>query len=319
MTGALAWVREHRGILLALLVEVAVFAVVAPSFLDARNQVNVLRQISINAVIAAGMTFVILTGGIDLSVGSIVSLAGVSTALAMKSVASSPGPSVAAGIGAGLATGLAVGALNGLAITQLRVPPFIATLASMTMARGAAYLATGAADYSSFPTAFAFLGRGWLVENVLPFPVLVMAVVFALSGLLLTRTRFGRHVYALGGSEEAARLSGISVRRTKLLVYALSGICSAVGGLLLVSRLDAANAKYGEFYELDAIAAVVVGGASLSGGKGSIGATLVGALIIGELNNGLNLANVESYTQKVVLGAVILASVAIDQIRHRAR
>jgi ribose transport system permease protein len=276
------------------------------TFLTGRNLVYVLLQISVNLILASGMTLVILTAGIDLSVGSVLALAGVVGAdLVTKGV---PLPLAAAGaVGVGALLGLA----NGAAIVGLRVAPFIATLATMTAARGLAYLYTGGQSIGGLSGAFVWLGNGRI--GPLPVPVLVAAIVVGCVAVVLGRTVFGRRVYAVGGNEEATRLSGVRVGRVKLLVYTLAGACAALGGLLLAARLGSGDPKVGTMYELDAIAAVVGGGTSLMGGRGGVWGTVLGALIIGVLNNGLVLLDVSTFYQMVVKGLVILGAVAMDR------
>jgi len=246
---------------------------------------------------------VILTGGIDLSVGSVVGLAGVLSADALVRGAALP-----AGVAVGLSGGVLVGTVNGLAVTKLRVPPFIVTLAMMLIVRGAAYKYTNARTISGLPPAFAALSQGALAAAI-------MAAVFALAWVVLMRTPFGRHVYATGGNPEAAWLAGIRVQRVLLAVYALCGLCAGLAGILVASRLNAGYPKAGEFYELDAVTAVVVGGTSLFGGRGSVWGTLAGAFFIGILNNGLNLFHVETYDQLMVKGVVLLAAASLDRWR----
>jgi ribose/xylose/arabinose/galactoside ABC-type transport system permease subunit len=283
--------------------ECALLAFATDAFLSEGNLTNVLRQNAFTAILAAGMSFAILTGGIDLSVGSVVALAGVLCADVLAH-----GFGLTAGIAAGLGVGLAVGIVNGLVVTQVRIPPFIVTLAMMLVVRGAAYKHTDARTISGLPDAFGVLSRGLL-------PAGVMAGVFAAAWVLLTRTRFGRHVYATGGNREAAWLAGVRVQRVLLAVYALSGLCAGLAGVLVASRLNAGYPKAGEFYELDAVTAVVVGGTSLFGGRGSIWGTLAGAFFIGILNNGLNLFHVETYDQLIVKGIVLLAAASLDRWR----
>jgi len=317
---------ERLGIYSAFALEMIIFALLSERFLTYANQINVLRQISINAIIAVGMTFVILTAGIDLSVGSIVALSGVILASILKLPGLSVSFLLVLAIIAGLLVGALAGAFNGWVIVTFRIPPFISTLAMMTIARGLAFLYTEGRPVWGLPRAFDYVGRGHFLKGLLerlhpalgeivPFPIVLMAVTFMAAHLALTRTTFGRHVYAVGGNEEATRLSGINTNRVKLWVYTLSGVTSGLSGLILASRLGSGQPNAGIMFELDAIAAVVVGGTSLMGGRGTIGGTLLGALIIGELNNGLNLVGVESYMQKVILGAVILLAVLLDRLR----
>jgi ribose transport system permease protein len=294
---------SRHAIWIALVVECVILALTTDAFLTWNNVMNVLRQNAFTAVLAAGMSLAILTAGIDLSVGSVVGLAGVVCADVLVR-----GGGLAAGIGAGLGVGLAVGLVNGLAVTKVRIPPFIATLATMLIVRGGAYKYTDARTISGLPAAFGALGQGIA-------PIVVMAAVFAAAWVLLARTPLGRQVYATGGNREAAWLSGIRVDRVLLVVYALCGLSAGLAGVLVASRLNAGYPKAGEFYELDAVTAVVVGGTSLFGGRGSVGGTLAGALFIGILNNGLNLYHVGLYDQLMMKGVVLLAAASLDRWR----
>ena len=267
-----------------------------------------LRQVSINALIAFGMTFVILTGGIDLSVGSILALTGAVTAGLM---ASGMDPILAMFLG--LLLGAILGAINGVIIAKGKVAPFIATFATMTIYRGLTLVYTEGKPISGLgdSQAFQLLGKGYFFG--IPVPVITMAIAFAVLYFILKKTTFGRRVYAVGGNEEASRLSGISVDRIKIYVYSLTGALAALSALILTSRLNSAQPTAGNMFELDAIAAVVLGGTSLTGGRGWIVGTVIGALIIGVLNNGLNLIGVSSFFQQVVKGAVILIAVLLDR------
>ena len=287
----------------ALAVECLVLALATDAFFTADNLANVLRQNAFPAIIAAGMTFVILTGGIDLSVGSVVALSGVLCADVIAH-----GGGIGAGIAAGLVTGVAVGVANGLVVTRVRVPPFVVTLATMLIVRGAAFKYTDARTISGLPPSFAALSQSWSMA-------IVLAVTFAIAWALLMRTPFGRHVYATGGNRDAAWLSGVRVDRVLLKVYVLCGLGAGLAGVLVASRLSAGYPRAGELYELDAVAAVVVGGTSLMGGRGSIWGTLAGAFFIGILNNGLNLYNVSPYDQMMAKGAVFLAAASLDRWR----
>ncbi|BDG45670.1 ribose ABC transporter permease [Parageobacillus sp. KH3-4] len=286
-----------------------VLSILSDSFLTVNNWMNVLRQVSINALIAFGMTFVILTGGIDLSVGSVLALSSAITAGIMAS-----GTNGFTAIIIGLLAGFLMGALNGVVITKGRVAPFIATLATMTMFRGLTLVYTDGRPITGFASddiLFQMMGRGYFLG--IPVPVVFMIVVYVALYFVLKKTTFGRHTYAIGGNEEASRLSGIRVDRLKIWIYSLTGGLSALAGIILTSRLNSAQPTAGTAYELDAIAAVVLGGTSLSGGRGWIFGTLVGALIIGVLNNGLNLLNVSSFYQQVIKGLVILLAVLLDR------
>ncbi len=306
-TSSLLLLLNKLGPLLGLGLLAVVLSVLSPDFLTTNNLFTVLRQVSINGLIAFGMTFVILTGGIDLSVGAMLAFAGAITA-SLLACGHSVGLAVAAGIGIGAVLGL----FNGLLVSWGRVAPFIATLGSMTLVRGLTLAFTQGRPISVDNAGFAMLGDGYLA-HLIPLPVLWMFVLFLLSGLLLRGTVFGRHVFAIGGNEEASRLSGVHVRLVKLGVYGLSGLLSGLAGVVLTSRLYSAQATAGTGYELDAIAAVVLGGTSLSGGRGWLTGTLIGALLIGFLNNGLNLLGVSSFYQQVVKGAVILLAVLLDR------
>ncbi len=276
------------------------------SFLTVSNLLNIARQVSINAIIAAGMTFVILTGGIDLSVGSVLALSGAIIAGLLAA-----GRPVLVGIAAGLAGGALLGLVNGLVIAKGRVQPFIATLAMLTIARGATLVYTDGRPITGLPDAFVYLGAGEIGR--VPVPVVLMAAVFVLLYIVLTQTVLGRYVYAIGGNEEAARLSGVNVPFYKALVYAISGTLAAISAVILTARLNSAQPTAGAAFELDAIAAVVLGGTTLAGGEGGLGGTLLGAFIIGVLNNGLNLLDVSSFYQQVVKGIVILLAVLLDR------
>lgn len=299
---------QKSGPLIGLIFLIAVLSILSPNFLTVNNILNVLRQVSINALIAFGMTFVILTGGIDLSVGSILALAG---AITGGLLASGMDPLLAVLVG--ILIGFTLGAINGFIITKGKVAPFIATLATMTIYRGLTLVYTDGRPITNFTesTFFNSIGRGYVLG--IPIPVIIMIIIFIISYFILRKTTFGKSVYAIGGNEEASRLSGIKVDRIKIIVYSISGALAALAGIILTSRLNSAQPTAGASYELDAIAAVVLGGTSLSGGKGRIFGTLVGALIIGVLNNGLNLLNVSSFYQQVVKGGVILLAVLLDR------
>jgi ribose transport system permease protein len=302
------------GIGIALLLEVVLFSFLSPYFLTADNLLNVSLQTSINAIIAIGMTFVILTGGIDLSVGSLVALAGITTTATLKAVLPL-GISFPLAMLAGLATGACSGLLAGILITRFRITPFIVTLAFMTIWRGLSFVVTEGRPVWDLPPEFSALATGRALA--IPFPTLIMLLVFVIAHIVLMRTRFGRYVYAVGGNSEAARLAGINTQGILRMVYMISGILAAVSAVLLAARVNSGQPNAGIMYELDAIAAVVVGGTSLFGGRGSVTGTLIGAFLIGILRNGLNLLNVESYLQQVMVGVVILLAVMIDQTRKQ--
>ncbi|NLU66454.1 ABC transporter permease [Streptomyces sp. HNM0574] len=301
----------ENGALSALVVLVAVLAVMSPDFLGTQNLLNVGVQAAVTAVLAFGVTFVIVAGGIDLSVGSVAALA----AIMLGWMSTEQGLPVWLSVLLALATGVACGLVNGGLVAYGKLPPFIATLAMLSVGRGLALVMSEGSPIT-LPDSVASLGEtlgGWL-----PVPVLVMVAMGVVTAVVLTRTFSGRAMYAIGGNEEAARLSGIRTGRQKLVVYALSGGFAAVAGIVLASRLASAQPQAAAGYELDAIAAVVIGGASLSGGVGKASGTLVGALILAVLRNGLNLLNVSAFWQQVVIGAVIALAVLIDTLRRRA-
>ncbi len=295
--------------LIGLLILMLLVSLFSPSFLSVDNLLNILRQTSINGIIAMGMTFVILTAGIDLSVGSVLALTGAVCASMIAADVSLPLALLAT-----LGAGALLGAANGAIISFFGVQPFIATLVGMTIVRGATLVYCDGRPISTgeFPVAESFynLGAGYVFG--IPNPVIIAFFVFGLCWYVLNHTRTGRYVYALGGNEQVARLSGVNVNRIKMAVFMISGVLSALAGIILTARLESAQPTAGLAYELDAIAAVVLGGTSLMGGKGRIFGTIVGALIIGVLNNALNLMDVSSYFQMIAKGAVILLAVVVD-------
>ncbi|MFQ5706177.1 MAG: ABC transporter permease [bacterium] len=276
-----------------------------PYFLTISNLLNVAQQTSINAIIAVGMSFVIITAGIDLSVGSLVAFSGVVLAYSLHG-----GTPLPLAIVLGLAVGLLCGLVNGLLITLGSLPPFISTLGMMSVARGGALLFTQGRPISGFSRSFRFLATGEILH--VPTPVVIMGVVYLLAHFLLSRTKLGRYTYAIGGNEQAAILSGVNVKFHKTLVYGLCGMLSGLAAIILTARLNSAQPIAGIMYELDAIAAAVIGGTSLMGGEGTIFGTLIGAFIMGVLRNGLNLLDVSSFIQQIVIGAVIIVAVLID-------
>ncbi len=292
---------------IGLIVICIAFSFISSNFFTLFNLMSVLRQASINAVLAAGMTFVIISGGIDLSVSSTVSLSGTVAAMVMVNMEMG----TVSGLLSALLVGLIVGAINGIVITKAGVPPIIATLGTMTVASGLALAVTGGYSVSGLTEGFAFFGRGNL--SFLPVPVLIVALMYVISHLLLQKTRFGAAVFGVGGNEEAARLAGVSVDRTKIGVYMFSGLMAAVGGIILASRLDSGQPMAGDGLELDAIAAVVIGGASVNGGVGGVVGSLIGALIMSVLDNGFDLIGVGRYYQMVFTGIVLILAVAVQK------
>lgn len=301
-------IAKKSGSLIGLVILFVVIACLNSSFIDPGNLKNLLRQVSINALISFGMTFVILTGGIDLSVGSILAL---SSALMGSFIVGGMDPILA--IVVACLIGAVLGAVNGLVITYGRVAPFIATLATMTIFRGLTLVYTNGNPISGLTEDEAFLefGQGYFME--LPVPAIMMLIMFGLLYFILHKTPLGRKTYAVGGNEKVSFIAGIKINRIKIFAYTITGMLCGMAGAILTSRLNSAQPTAGTGYELDAIAAVVLGGTSLSGGKGRIVGTLIGALIIGTLNNGLNILNVSSFYQQVVKGIVILLAVLMDR------
>ncbi len=319
---------QKFGALVSLLALIAVFSSTSSAFLTMGNGMSVALQVTSIAFLGLGATAVIITGGIDLSVGSVLALAGVANAMAVKA-----GASIEVGILVGLIVGGICGAINGLFVTLVKLPPFIATLGMMLVARGLALRLTDAQPISGLGAAFGVLGNGTLgrIERIgddgfpnvifpgIPYPVIIMIVLAIALWLVLSRTRLGRHIYAVGSNAEAARLSGVKVRAVTLFTYVLSGVLAGLTGAVLMSRLVTAQPNEGVMYELDAIASAVIGGTSLSGGIGSVSGTLIGAFTIGVLRNGLNMLGVSSFTQQIIIGLVILLTVCIDQLRNRKK
>lgn len=287
------------------------FSVASPHFLTTNNLLTVALQTSIIAIVAIGQTFVIIKAGIDLSVGSIVAISGVVAAQMM-----SMDVPIAVAIIIGIGIGMVCGFINGVVVAWGKIPPFISTLGMMGIARGAAFVITDGIPVSGLPQEFGFIGRSELF-GVIPFPVVIMTIIALVMGFVLKKSRFGRNVYAIGSNEEAAYLSGIKVNRTKIWVYTVSGMMCGIAGIILTSRLVSAQPSAGTLYELDAIAAVVIGGASLMGGVGTVLGTIIGAFIMGVLRNGLNLLNVSPFWQQIAIGAVVILAVYIDNFRKK--
>ncbi|MDN7182439.1 ABC transporter permease [Caballeronia sp. SEWSISQ10-4 2] len=310
----------------SLVMLVVVFSATSNAFMSLGNGMTVALQVTSIAYLGLGATCVIITGGIDLSVGSVLALSGVVAALLVKA-----GVPVPVGMLGGVIMGAICGAFNGLFVTRMGLPPFIATLGMMLVARGVALQITGARPVSGLGDSFAELGNGALFRIVrmgsdgfpdivfpgIPYPVIIMVVLAVLVAIMLSRTSLGRHIYAVGSNAEAARLSGVNVNRVKLFTYVLSGALAGLTGCVLMSRLVTAQPNEGVMYELDAIASAVIGGTSLMGGVGTISGTAIGAFVIGILRNGLNMNGVSSFIQQIIIGLVILGTVWIDQIRNR--
>jgi ribose transport system permease protein len=292
--------------IVALIILCAVISIVSPRFLGIANLRNLFTQISVNGVISLGMTFVILTGGIDLSVGSVVAISGAVAAATIQSTGS-----IILGVLAALFTGVFVGFINGLVVARGKIQAFVATLATQTVFRGVTYVFTGGNPISGLSDDFIKITNSRILG--IPVPVIMTITVFVICAYILTQTRYGRYVYAVGGNEDSARLSGISVNNIKIWVYIISGITAAIAGIIVTSRIGSAAPTAGNGYELDAIAAIVIGGTNLVGGEGNIVGTIIGVLIIGVLSNGLNLMDVSAFYQTIVKGLVILLAVLIDK------
>ncbi len=298
----------RHGLIVGFILIVVALSLFAPRFFHIKNLINIVRQVSINGILAVGETFVILLGGIDLSVGSGVALAGVLAADMHRFnpiwVFALP-----------LFVGALVGFVNGAVVTRFRVPPFVITLGMMTILRGVTFLYTDGKSIYNLPSWFKEIGQGDILG--LPIPVIALFIMVVIGYTILHHTRFGRYVYAIGGNEEGARLSGVRTKSIILWSYVFCGFCTALAGVVLAARLNAGEPVAGQGYELDAIAAVVIGGTSLAGGQGTVIGSIVGALVIGVINNGLNLLNVHSYWQMVAKGVIIVLAVIIDQYKQR--
>lgn len=310
---------QRYGIVLALVIACLALAIINENFLSTRNILNVLRQTSINGILAIGMTFVILTRGIDLSVGSVVALTGLvagslATTASTGMVGNGPYPALVA-IAAGLAAGMACGSVSGVIVARFRVPAFVATLGMLSAARGLALIYSGGRPIPALTEEFRWIGTGSIFG--IPVPIFLLLGTFAVAHYVLTQTRFGRHVYAVGGNPHAAKVSGLPVNRIRFTVYVIAGALAGLAGMVLAARTGSALPQAGIAYELDAIAAVVIGGTSLAGGVGRVTGTLIGALLIGVVNNGLDLMGVESYYQQVIKGVLIVAAVMLDQSKNK--
>lgn len=297
------------GIFIAFILMVGVLAIISPPFLKPSNIINILRQTSVNGIISIGMTFIIITGGIDLSVGSLLAL----SAVVATSFAHPGEYSWFVPLLIGIAVGFTGGAINGIIIAKKRIAPFIVTLGMMTAARGLALVYTNGRPVINLSEAYNKIGGGYLAG--IPLPVIIFIIIIIIGVFILHYTRYGRHVYAIGGNELAAKVSGINTVNVKIGVYAFTGALAGLAGIVLSSRVMSGSPATGQGYELDAIAAVVIGGSSLSGGVGTIAGTIVGVLIIGVMNNGLDLMNVSSYWQQIVKGLIIVLAVLLDKRR----
>ena len=311
LEGCVEFIKENLGILIGFVLLCVILTLISPVFLSQKNLLNVLRQTSTNLYLACGMTIIIILGGIDLSVGSVIALSGVVTG-GLIAFNNFPVP---AAILMGLLAGLLVGATNGFIVAKTTIPPFIVTLATMNIARGAAYLYTGGQPIRVMSDNFNFIGAGYVGK--IPTPIIYLVVILVISVLIMNKSKLGRHIYAVGGNSQAAKFSGIKINRVLFFAYTFSGLLAAVAGIVLASRMFSGQPTAGDGAEMDAIAAVVLGGTSMSGGIGKIGGTVIGGLVIGVLNNGLNLMNVNSFWQYIVKGVVILIAVYVDYLKKQ--
>lgn len=301
---------KRYGIVIAFVLVCIVLAILSPVFLRWTNIMNVIRQSSIIGIMAVGVTFVILTGGIDLSVGSVMAVSGMIAAGALQN-----GAGTAAAIIIGLGVGISCGLVNGLLITIGKITPFVVTLGMMSIARGITLIYSQGHPISGFSQSFRFIGGGVLFG--IPFPIILLLLSVVVGWFVLSQTRLGRYTYAIGGNEETVTLSGINSSRIKMIVYGISGLTSGISALILTSRLNSAGPTAGIAFELDVIAAVVIGGTSLNGGRGSVWGTLIGALLIAIINNGMNLLGISPYYQQLVKGLIIIGAVLIDRLRDQ--
>ncbi len=303
------WIQTYMLIFIVIGLGV-ILSFISSNFLTVTNLLNVVRQIAVNGILAIGMTIVCLTGGIDLSVGSIVAFSGIIAAGLLRDT-SCP---IIVIVLAAIAVGAVCGLYNGYFVAYWNAAPFVVTLSMMTIARGMTYVYSDGRPISNLRTEFLTIGKGSIAG--IPIPTLILAVVFILGSIMLTKLKFGRYVYAVGGNENAAMVSGINVKRIKMMVYVLSGIACGIAAIILTARVSAGLPQAGESYELDAIAATVIGGTSLSGGRGRLWGTIVGAVLLGIVNNGLDLLNVSSFYQQIVKGLIILGAILIDSKRN---
>ncbi|MDZ7856789.1 ABC transporter permease [Sphaerotilus sp.] len=303
--------QEWYGALVAVLVLGVFLSIASPYFLSGRNLSNILVQASVIALLAGGQTFVILTGGVDLAVGALTALAGAVAGYMMVKLGINPYLAILAAVGIGAAVGL----FNGYLVAFVGIPSFIVTLGGLTLWRGLAFESTGGFDMAGLPEPFPFIGNGDLFR--IPMPIIVMVLFYALMGFILSSTKLGRYVYAIGSNEMGARQVGINIRWYKLGVYLVSGLSCALAAIVLMGRMDSSSGKMAQMFELDAIAAVILGGTSLFGGRGSLWGSLLGAILIGMIRNGMNLLEVSQFKQMMAIGAVVILAVWIDVIRRK--
>lgn len=304
------WIQTYMLIFIVIGLGI-VLSIISSNFLTTTNLLNVVRQIAINGILAIGMTIVCLTGGIDLSVGSIVAFSGIITAGFLRD----KGLPLIVVILLAILVGALLGLYNGYFVAYWNAAPFVVTLSMMTIARGMTYVYSDGRPISNLPTSFLAIGKGSIAG--IPVPTLILLLVFVLASVMLTKLKFGRYIYAVGGNEDAAMVSGINVKRIKMMVYVLSGVACGIASVILTARVSAGLPTAGNGYELDAIAATVIGGTSLSGGRGRLWGTIVGAILLGIVNNGLDLLNVSSFYQQIVKGLIILGAILIDSKRNQ--
>ncbi|WP_446682133.1 ABC transporter permease [Ectobacillus funiculus] len=306
----MAAILNKYGIVFIFIAMCILMSILSPAFLNINNIINVVRQIAFIGIVGMGMTMIIITTGIDLSPGSVIALVSV-----VAATFAHPGGSIIVPIILGMLIGAGTGFINGAISAKGKIPPFIATLGMMTAARGLSLLYTDGRPIGNLSDSFMFLGKGDIAG--IPFPIFIFLLAGIVSHILLNQTRFGKYTYAIGGNEQAARICGIPVDRYKILIYTYAGLLTGIAGLMLTARISAGQPSLGVGYELDAIAAAVIGGTSLNGGIGTIPGTMIGALIIGVLNNGLDLMNVSSYWQQILKGAIIVAAVLLDSRKNK--
>lgn len=299
------------GMLLILIALIAIMSFLSPTFFTTGNILNIVRQMSVVGIVAIGVTMIIITTGIDLSSGSVIALVSVVVA----SLSQADGLPLMIGIAAGVGVGLLTGVINGTVISKGNIAPFIVTLGMMTAARGLALLYSDGRPIGNLSEGFKFIGQGSVAG--IPVPIIIFAVIAIISYILLNKTKFGKYIYAIGGNEQAAIIAGVNVNFYKILIYGYAGLLTGIAGIILTSRISSGQPTAGLMYELDAIAAAVIGGTSLTGGIGTIGGTVIGALIIGVMNNGLDLMNVSSYWQQIIKGLIITIAVLIDSRKNR--
>ena len=302
--------RSFGGIILVIVIVSVLLAIRNPNFMTTSNILNILRQISVNAIIAFGMTYCILLGGIDLSVGAVICVGGVLCAKVINA-----GANIYLGILSGIAVGVAAGLFNGILVSRTGIPAFVVTLCSQSICNGMAYILTKGSPISCNNEQFTWFGNGYIAE-IIPVPVIIMLIIFAITLFLLVRTSFGKHLYAIGGNRDCARYAGINIERDETICYVISGTLAGVAGVILAARMYSGQPNAGEGMQMDAIAAAVIGGTSLKGGVGTILGTICGSLIIGVINNGMDLLNVNMYWQEIVKGVIIVVAVVIDAKKH---